>query len=131
MVSLGPTSPRGAARAAFASPDHRRPADARARVPEEGLRRPEAFTHERAAYLHPGRCAAVLRRGRWRGGDRGARGRGAPSAGPRAPRGPRAGGYPRRRHFLSAARGLAEKNRRLPEKVTHVPPLPSGEGEGG
>ncbi len=41
----------------------------------------------------------------------------AASAGQRAPRGARAGGYARRGCVLSAARGLAEEDRRLPQKV--------------
>src|SRR5882762_2968678 len=128
MVSLGRHAPRRAARETVASPDHRRPADARARVLEERLRRPEALAYERAAHLHPGGCAAVPGGRGWRRGDRRARGRGAPSAGQPAPRGPRAGGYPRRGRVLPAARGLAQEDRRLSAEVAAqhaAPPHPS------
>src|SRR2546430_13596953 len=56
--------------------------------------------------------------GRWRPPrrDRGARRRGAPSPGQRSTRGARAGGYPRRRRVLSAARGLAQEDRRPPQQ---------------
>src|SRR4051812_20788955 len=46
------------------APDHRRPDDACARVPEEGMHRAEALARERADHLHPRGRAEVLD---WRG----------------------------------------------------------------
>ena len=70
LVPLGGDAARDGVADARSPPDHRRPDDARARLPEEGLHRAEAHPRERAAHLHPrgrarGSGSATTRRRKW------------------------------------------------------------------
>src|SRR2546426_66329 len=113
MVSVGGPPSRGGERPVVSPSHHRRPDHARARLPEEGLRRAEALARKRAAHLHPAGSVAVQGgRGRRRG-DRGARGGGAAFALEPAARGARTGRYARRGRVLAATGGLAEQDGRV------------------
>src|SRR3989441_454696 len=117
MVSVAGSPAGRIARAVVTPAHHRRPRHARARVPEERLCRPQALARERAVHLHPGGCAAVPRGGDGRRRDRRACGGGAAPALAPAARGARAGGYARRGCVLSATRGLAQQDGRVPATV--------------
>ncbi|CAA9354895.1 MAG: hypothetical protein AVDCRST_MAG40-3100, partial [uncultured Gemmatimonadaceae bacterium] len=101
-----------------APPRHRRPDDARPRLPRQRRDRPQALARERADHLHPRRRAALPAGRRPARGDHRARGRGAAHPVERAAHGRGARGHARRRHLQPPARRLAEPHRLvLPPEV--------------
>src|SRR6266581_8790663 len=59
LVPVGRPPQGDVERLALTPPDHGRSRDARPRLLEERVRRPEALSRERAVHLHPGRGAQV------------------------------------------------------------------------